>query len=94
MITGVYYGLTIKKPFNPYLGETLQGTYSDGSQLFVEHIRHDPYLDAFYIVNDKLGFKVYGHYQFKSKMNSTGNELSLIFDGIFTVEIHGHKIHC
>lgn len=49
-----------KKPFNPYIGETFQGFYSDGTKIFIEHIQHNPPVDSFYIINEKLDVKLYG----------------------------------
>lgn len=60
MIGSLYYGLDIRKPFNPFLGETYEGYFDDGTKLYGEHILHDPPIDAIYLINEKLNFKLYG----------------------------------
>ena len=40
-------GISVKKPFNPILGETYQGS-ADGCPIFIEQISHHPPQSAFY----------------------------------------------
>lgn len=60
IFSGFYHGATECKLFNPYLGETFQGYFDDGTQVYVEHINHSPPMDSFYICNERTGIKVYG----------------------------------
>lgn len=48
------------KPFNPILGETLEGFFIDGSEIFLEHISHHPSIST-YLIKDFYGkYKFYG----------------------------------
>lgn len=60
LVSGMYHAVQARKPFNPYIGETFQGYFNDGTQIFIEHIRHNPPIDSFYIINERAGFKLYG----------------------------------
>lgn len=42
---------SIAKPFNPILGETYEGRFPDGTEVFCEHISHHPPITRFYIKN-------------------------------------------
>jgi len=42
------------KPFNPLLGETLQGHYDDGTTFYCEHTSHHPPISNF-LVEDPDG---------------------------------------
>ena len=86
-----YCGIGPKKPFNPYLGETLQGYFKDGTKVYFEHLSHKPMIDAFLLINEELGFRMHGNIQIKPKF--TGNELNVQFKGIITVELNGVKIY-
>ena len=89
-ISNFYYGLAPKKPFNPYLGETLQGHFQEGSQIYLEHVNHCPPTDMFLIVNEKAGFRIHGKFEFLPKLKP--NEVSVIFRGVITVELGDDKI--
>ena len=39
--------------FNPILGETLQGSYSDGTKVYCEQISHHPPITYFLVVGPK-----------------------------------------
>ena len=90
-LSNFYYGIGSKKPFTPYLGETLEGYYKDGSRLFIEHVCHEPPKDCILLINEQFGFRIYGNYEVKPKLKT--NEVEIIFKGILTVEIHGDKIY-
>jgi hypothetical protein len=60
IFSGFYHTAVKAKLFNPYLGETFQGYFDDGTEVFVEHINHSPPMDAFYIHNERLDIKIYG----------------------------------
>lgn len=57
-----------RKPFNLYLGETLQGRFEDGTRVFFERVKHNLPVDAFYFENEGLGIKFYGSLIFKRKL--------------------------
>lgn len=58
--SGFYHVLNELKLFNPLLGETFQGYFEDGTEVYIEHINHSPPMEAFYICNKRLNFKIYG----------------------------------
>jgi len=53
----------MKKPLNPYLGETLQGCFPEGTEVFIERINHNPPIDAFYCINENSNFKFFGKFE-------------------------------
>jgi hypothetical protein len=67
IMAGIHHTVHAKKPFNLYIGETFQARFDDGTEVFIEHTNHYPAIDSFYIVNEKLGFKIYGAMKLLSK---------------------------
>lgn len=49
--------ISINKPFNPILGETLQA-WIDGCPVYLEQISHHPSVASYYMVG--RGYKIYG----------------------------------
>ena len=49
------------KPFNPLLGETHQGSFSDGTKFFCEHTSHHPPITNFLLENDE--WTMSGYYE-------------------------------
>ena len=68
MMAGIHHTIQTKKPFNLYIGETFQAHLDDGTQIYIEHTKHYPAIDSFYIVNDIVGFKIYGAIKLLSKI--------------------------
>lgn len=56
------------KPFNPLLGETLQGQFSDGTKFYCEHTSHHPPISNFLIEEPNGLYKMYGYYEVTGKM--------------------------
>lgn len=92
LTTCVYYGMGIKKPFNPYIGETFQGHYKDGTEIYIEHVQHDPPKDTFLLLHPKKDFRIYGSLTLTPKLST--NELLIKMAGLIVVEIKGEKIYC
>ena len=80
-VSSMYMGVKQEKPFNPLLGETMQGSFPDGGKIYCEHTMHNPPTDHFYIVAG--GYSVYGYYQLDGSF--TGNSLVGSFRGPTTV---------
>ena len=63
VISSTMAGLTTSisqlKGFNPQLGETYQGYFRDGTEIFTEYISHHPPIIRFLIIGKK--FKYYGN---------------------------------
>jgi hypothetical protein len=83
-VASLYLGVKQEKPFNPILGETMQGAFPDGAKIYCEHTMHNPPTDHFYI--DGPGYTVYGYYQLNGSF--TGNSLVGSFTGPTTVYFH------
>ena len=69
-ISGLYCMLTHLKPFNPLLGETLEGEFGDGTKIYCEHTSHHPAITNFYMVNPKDLYKMYGRYHYKMEFST------------------------
>eukprot|EP00475_Leptophrys_vorax_P040251 TRINITY_DN7435_c0_g1_i1.p1 TRINITY_DN7435_c0_g1~~TRINITY_DN7435_c0_g1_i1.p1 ORF type:complete len:537 (+),score=170.35 TRINITY_DN7435_c0_g1_i1:48-1658(+) len=59
-IAGLHLTCSMEKPFNPILGETLQGVYSDGTELFMEQMSHHPPISSWNLVSHKNGVELHG----------------------------------
>jgi hypothetical protein len=59
-----YYLDMFQKPLNPILGETLQATLIDGTQICAEQVSHHPPISYFLIVGPNNSYKFSGLYDF------------------------------
>lgn len=57
-VAGLFMASKQTKPFNPLLGETFQGSFPDGTQIFAEHVSHHPPVDSFLVLG--AGYCIYG----------------------------------
>ena len=48
-ISGMHMAADMRKPFNPILGETLEGEWPDGSKVYIEHVSHHPPISCFLV---------------------------------------------
>jgi len=94
VVSGMYMRANQFKPFNPILGETLEGTYSDGTKIFMEHTSHHPPISNYLIEGPpESNYKLYGNNEFVGKIMNRGNILSVLFKGPNTIEFpDGEKI--
>lgn len=94
VISGLYMRANQRKPFNPLLGETLEGEFSDGTKIHMEHISHHPPISNYYIEGPRrAGYKLYGVNEFVGNIKSAGNILNVQFKGTNTIEFpDGQKI--
>ena len=67
-VSGLYYGTRQLKPFNPVLGETYQGEFVDGTQIFIEHTSHHPPIAHFHVLGANRSYIYKGHYEFGGKL--------------------------
>ena len=58
-----------KKPFQPILGETLQGFWEDGTSISMEYTNHIPPICHFFFEDVEKRFRFYGHHEFKIKLS-------------------------
>lgn len=90
LISGICMSGSQKKPFNPYLGETLESVFSDGSKMYMEHTSHHPPISNFYIAT-AYGAKLYGRFEQVADMGA--NSMDIIYRGPLNIEFSdGHKI--
>lgn len=64
---------------NPVIGETLQGTYPDGSQIYCEQISHHPPISYFLLVGPENSYRYVGYYAFEA--NAGLNSMTLTNKG-------------
>jgi hypothetical protein len=83
-VAGLHMSVSQRKPFNPLLGETFQGSFPDGTEIYCEHTSHHPPVDNFLLIGK--GYRFYGRYEYIAKGNATYNVISLTQDGLNTVE--------
>lgn len=88
VMSGLYLGSKQEKPFNPLLGETFQGSFPDGTQIYVEHTAHNPPTDHFDIIGK--GYRVYGYYELDGRLSL--NELTGEFRGFTHVQFQNQRI--
>ena len=50
------------KPFNPYLGETYQAIFEDGTQVYLEHTCHTPCISNYYMLDKENNYKFSGFF--------------------------------
>ena len=72
------------KPFNPLLGETNQGMFSDGTRYYCEHTSHHPPITHFLIEGPNESYRMHGYYEFIGSMGK--NNLTSGLRGPITLE--------
>lgn len=87
-VAGLYISPSQEKPFNPLLGETLQGYWPDGTQAFCEHTVHHPPITNFSILGK--GFKLEGHLELVGKFKK--NSLFGGFNGKVLVKFDSGQV--
>ena len=89
-ISGLCMSPSMRKPFNPYLGETMEAVYSDGSKLYMEHTSHHPPISNFFI-DTVYGATIWGRYEQVASMST--NSMEIIYRGPFHVRFSdGSKV--
>jgi len=82
VISGMYMRANQCKPFNPLLGETLEGEYSDGTKIFMEHTSHHPPISNYLLEGPKsTAYKFHGNNEFVGNIKNSGNILNILFKG-------------
>ena len=67
-ISSIYLCCGQNKPFNPLLGETLQGNFEDGTKFYCEHTSHHPPISNFLVEGADDMYKMHGYYEVCGKM--------------------------
>ena len=68
------------KPFNPFLGETFQGEFPDGTKVYCEQVTHSPLCCRFYVVKDNV-YKIYGYFNFSVSTEKLGSVMYIMQKG-------------
>jgi len=66
------------KPLNPILGETMQGYYEDGSQIFMEQICHHPPISFMYHEGPDQIYRWSGYSSFSSRVHMNSVSLDVV----------------
>jgi hypothetical protein len=75
----LHTGLGLAGPFNSLLGETFQGGFEDGTQVYMEQISHHPAITYALVIGAKNAYKIYGSITYNPKFS--GNSLTLTPSG-------------
>mmetsp|Transcript_22963 Transcript_22963/g.35430 ORF Transcript_22963/g.35430 Transcript_22963/m.35430 type:complete len:157 (-) Transcript_22963:394-864(-) len=70
MMSSLYMSCGQQKPFNPLLGETLQGHYPDGTKFYCEHTSHHPPVSNFLVEDPEEKYTLSGYYEITGKMGA------------------------
>jgi hypothetical protein len=73
-ISPLYMCTSQLKPFNPLLGETMEGEFPDGTKIYCEHTSHHPPITNFLLEAPNDSVRIFGHSEFRAKMK--GNKLN------------------
>ena len=68
VFSSIYMCTSQDKPFNPLLGETLQGQFHDGTKFYCEHTSHHPPITNFLIEDVDGLYTMSGYYEITGKM--------------------------
>jgi len=79
-MSGIHLTVQMEKPFNPILGETFQGIFSDGSEVCLEQISHHPPISAWLIEGPGDSFRLSGRGESKAKFST--NSMTVGMTGI------------
>lgn len=73
VVSGLHMNIKQLKPYNPIVGETYQGYWPDGSQIYLEHISHHPGLSRFLVTSLDNFWKLHGYYEYVACIKGIGN---------------------
>lgn len=62
VLSALYLSTEQLKPFNPYLGETYQAVFDDGSQVYLEHTSHTPCISNYYLTDIDKNYVFSGYF--------------------------------
>mmetsp|Transcript_47505 Transcript_47505/g.54691 ORF Transcript_47505/g.54691 Transcript_47505/m.54691 type:complete len:586 (+) Transcript_47505:151-1908(+) len=90
-MSGLYVSASQRKPFNPILGETYEGSFPDGSRIYCEHTSHHPPISNFLIIGKDNSYTFWGSYEFIVKIK--GNTLHGIQKGTCNLRFNDDGQH-
>eukprot|EP00826_Nyctotherus_ovalis_P054216 TRINITY_DN7088_c0_g2_i2.p1 TRINITY_DN7088_c0_g2~~TRINITY_DN7088_c0_g2_i2.p1 ORF type:complete len:439 (+),score=126.82 TRINITY_DN7088_c0_g2_i2:96-1412(+) len=93
-ISSIHLLMRNKKPFNPLLGETLQYTLEDGTEVCGEQISHHPPISYYYVVGPKKSYTLCGNFSLDPTFK--GYYILIKMDLKFTIKFkdgHTYIVH-
>lgn len=91
-IAGMHLCIGQLKPFNPILGETMEGHFSDGCRIYAEHTSHHPPI-THYLLEDAEGkYKFYGSAEMTASLGANNLKAGQEGDNFVEFTEFGHKI--
>ena len=69
-ISAAYLCSKQMKPFNPILGETLQGEFPDGTEVYCEHTSHHPPIANFHFHPKDKAYEFWGYHEITAQMHA------------------------
>ena len=84
-ISGFYIPAQQLKPFNPFLGETFQGEFSNGAKVYLEQVTHNPLAMRFYIFYKNI-YRITGYFAFSVVTENLGSNVYVVQKGPINVE--------
>ena len=69
-ISSIYMCTSQLKPFQAFIGETHQGSFSDGTRFYCEHINHHPPISSFLVEGPNKEWRLDGHHEIVGKMGA------------------------
>lgn len=69
-VSNIYLCCSQLKPFNPLLGETMQGEFPDGTKFYLEHTSHHPPVANFLVEDADGGYRLSGYLEVVGKMGA------------------------
>lgn len=91
IIAGFHIDINSKKLFNPYLGETFVGKWSNGAAIYAEQSSHHPPVSDYEIIGPNKSWYCHSHSSFDV---STGvNQLEIKQNGTFALKIKDGPVY-
>jgi len=82
-VAGLHKTITLKKAFNPILGETYQGVFPDGTRIYCEQSSHHPPITSWEVFGPNDCYKMYGYGEWTASFR--GNSVKGAQRGVFWV---------
>lgn len=88
-LSSMFFSTGQMKPFNPLLGETWEGKFQDGTNIYMEHSSHTPCVSNYLVVDSDGLYKYYGYYD----ISLEGTMKMLLTNYITCVQKGKHNIY-
>lgn len=91
VLSALYLSTEQLKPFNPYLGETFQSVFEDGTTVYLEHTSHTPCISNYLILDSENKYTFSGFFDLATEgalKMVYNNSLIVMNKGKGTVHLH------